>query len=81
MSGRVGGEDGQPSPLSRLYCMSIAAVTQNDDGDGACYVGGGAGHAKKPHWMIVPGHYWPSKNEPTALAGWLHAQRPEEPVL
>jgi hypothetical protein len=56
-------------------------VTQNDDGDGACYAGGGADHAKKLHWMIVPGHCWPSKNEPTALAGWLHAQRPEESVL
>jgi hypothetical protein len=61
--------------------MSIAAVTQNDDGDGACYAGGDADHAKKPHWMIVPGHCWPLKHEPRALAGWLHAQRREEPVL
>jgi hypothetical protein len=56
-------------------------VKQNDDGDGVCYAGGGAGHAKKLHWMIVTGHCWPLKNEPTALAGWLHAQRPEESVL
>jgi hypothetical protein len=63
------------------FVWPIAAVIQNDDGDGACYAGGGADRAKKLHWMIVPGHCWPSKNEPIALAGWLHAQRPEESVL
>ena len=81
MSGRVAGESGRPLPLCRFCCLAIAAMKQNDDGDGACCAGGGADHAKKLHWMIVPGHYWPSKNVPTALAGWLHAQRPEEPVL
>jgi len=71
----------QALPFDFASCQAIAALKQNDDGDGVCCACGGAGHAKKPHWTIAPGHCWPLTHEPTALAGWLHAQRPEERVL
>jgi hypothetical protein len=55
-------------------------VNSNDDGDDACCAGDGADHAKKLHWMIVPGHCGPLKNEPIALAGWFRSQRQQKPV-
>jgi hypothetical protein len=52
----------------------------DDDGDGAYGVCGGADHAKKLHWMIVPGHCWMLMEMPIALAVWFDAQMQEEPA-
>jgi hypothetical protein len=50
-------------------------VNSDDGGDGACYAGDGADHAKKLHWKLALGHCSPLKNGLIALAGWLRSQR------
>jgi hypothetical protein len=61
-------------PFDFVGNIATAAVNSDDDGDGACYAGDGADHAKKLHWLIAPGHCRPWKNELIALAGWLRSQ-------
>jgi hypothetical protein len=55
MYGGVGGEDGQPSPLSRFrpkrFRISVASKPCDDDDDACwCCACDGGGHATMPDW-------------------------------
>jgi hypothetical protein len=65
------GKKGEPpgSPFfDGVRFSTIAAKNWSDGDDGACGAADGADHAKKLHWMIVPGHCWPLTQMPIALA-------------
>jgi hypothetical protein len=68
-------------PFDFVSCRFMAALSLDDGGDGACCVGGGVDHARKPDWMIATGYCWLLTKQPNAIAKWFDARRQEEQVL